>query len=1317
MSNSVRAEWHDELNKLEGKTDKTSKAKIKRLQKKFEADNEAILAQREINAIVARNKGKGSVAKTPLAKAMEPEQKPEFIIGMANGRGATGPIKFESVTVREAAGNQAIADDIVSGTRKLSKDPAEEVLESAPLHRPNASRWGSLGEYIQKAASRNEVTLSKLVGGFASPARIAELMKRSLDDFEQTYKGNGVISTHMDEATGKVQIDLGSDKGAAFTSKEQANKAIEDLGLNDIDVLDGKPVVIPSSDGFLIRLSHGSSDALEAWRGLGLIKKNVGNIQDVVPGLSNLAQQADDAFRGASAVVERMFNQHLRKFRGKKGKNLLSVIKDQQKIRHSYKDADGNVRHARGRWFSEDEFTAHYRNKFGKAPSPDELLGFITYRQLNDYGYDLKVKVMSQSIVARGDKVYLLEGREGLKVPVLGHKIDTKSLIGRESNEEAIMIGTEDGKYFARGKMSKKDLEELDKFDIIEIHPSHREDMFQTHRAEAPVRYMAVPKGAKTRDFLPTDIANYVGGGRIVNESPFFIKVGATVTDSGGQTFRLNDMTLFAASSSSQAKEGAKKINELVTLMKENVDDLGKLTDDAIKRIGLDQVGIDSVESAHKFMQSKNLYRSNIVIEGIGDRKMVNMGDTSSFKKVDKAAVSNTFRSQIFGERSMEGVDNILGTKATEADPLTAMITSLNMVNEFASTAALRERALAYFRREFGNDITGDSAHPYDMLSAKVKESVKIANPEKARAIEAHQQYLRDTLRMNATEEMAWTNFVDKTFTKIFKMKDSMFGLDETPEVLQKTLEGRQALIDSFGLSPSAKVRTFTFHSTLGMFNPGTFIMQYINAANIMAVAGMPGVKAAGQALALRGALLSRDGKLLDMTAKNYKLLGFNSEQEVKEIIEDMWLTGLDVVGSTHVTAQGLGKAQIQGGFSQFAKNASTVFMDQGEILNRMTARLTAINEYRKLNPGKAINTEEARGVISKRLHALTLGMSRSDTQLLLRKPMTSIPMQFWSYPMRLTMAMLPKAMGGSTMFTKAEKWRLAAANVILWGGAGYPLLGYLTDSIAEKYEMDHRAAKLMTNGLFDWSLYMFSGGEWDTNMSDRVGSHMFYQPIIEGFMGDKSAFEMLLGATGGRGSQLADLPSALSMFMAARDPDAVTDAGLRALTSLSSGMNSWFRTYLALQYGKIYSRNGRPLAGVSDMEGWLMGFGIPPQAYADIGMEFDNEKRKKELIDHFAELYRRAYRNLDEAETEEERDAIRETLVAIDIPAYDAGVQKEAEWRVLNEDDYKDTMQKEADKYFREETFGTYKQTAGAKRRAEQQDRRRRQQEQEEDK
>ena len=82
--------------------------------------------------------------------------------------------------------------------------------------------------------------------------------------------------------------------------------------------------------------------------------------------------------------------------------------------------------------------------------------------------------------------------------------------------------------------------------------------------------------------------------------------------------------------------------------------------------------------------------------------------------------------------------------------------------------------------------------------------------------------------------------------------------------------------------------------------------------------------------------------------------------------------------------------------------------------------------------------------------------------------------------------------------------------------------------------------------------------------------------------------------------------------------------------------------------------------------------------------------------------------------ETEEERDAMRETLIAIDIPAYEAGVQKDAEWRVLNEDDFSDTMQKEADKYFRERTFGTYKQTAGAKRRAEEQDRRRRQQQQE---
>ena len=1290
-----------------GKLQKRLKNKAKKIEQRLAKDAEYREARSEVSRIEGRNQQRGEVKKTPLAQAVSDN--------LPSGRGATQPVSFETVTVRQTAGPRAVADDIVMGKGKVSK--ADDVIEYGSIFSAPGRFLKSLGPQIEKSIRVNQAVLSRVLKGFAAPERLATILARSIDNFEKTHLGRGVLNSEIDEVSGAIKIDIGKSNDEAFDTAEEAEELKQLLISKNIKGVEETARIRETSDGFVVTLENNQADALTAWRELGYVGKEINNIQDVVPGYAAIAQQADDAHRGVAAAMKNVFDKDLRKFVKKKffdkGKNFRGTIEHMQSETKKYIDANGNeaVKPA-GTWYTVDEFADKYYALHGKVPTAEEMRAYAAYRQLNDFAYELKVKIMSDSVIARGDEVFEIKGIYDTDAiyNLLGHKIDPKSVLGKSQNEKPIMVMGDTPKYFARGKMTKADLDDLDGYDIISIHPSHREDLFkELGQAEAPVQYIAVPKGTKRREFGATDIASYMGGGRKVDESPFYIKVGGVVSDSANDTFRLNDTTLFGASSATEAKEGVRKLNELATLMRNALKTGEDVSDEAIEAIGLKQVGIRTAADADAFMKENRLYSDDKVIGYVGDREILDIGDLTPKNPAEKASISNNMRSQIFGQRTT-GIKNIMGTDNTIADPLSAMVKSMNIVNEYASTTALRERALAYFNREFGKYFKNTNVrNPYEMLTATPDASTPIGVKN---AIDAHQRYLKDMIGMQSDHEAAWSSFSERMMRWVFDRSDdarNFFGRgvdNMKPEDKQKLLEKRERRVDMFGTDPFQKVRSLTFHTTLGMLNPGSFIMQWVNAVNIMAIAGRSGAKAAAQALPLRMALISRDPEVLDSIAKHYDKMGFKSEQDLKDAVEEMWLSGLDSVGGTHVVASGVAGLHVQGKFTDRMKTMSTAFFDQGEILNRMTARLTANNEWLKANPGKSITGREAREWISKRTHDLTLGMSRSDTQLLLRESLWSIPLQFWSYPMRLTSAMF----GTSKMFTKKERARLAAANFLMWGGAGIPIVGAITDHLVDKYDMDVETAKFISNGMFDTSLYVMSDGEIDSNMSDRVGLHMFYKPIFDSLLNkDKSGLELLGGAAAGRGGQMFGAASAIYNFIAvanAKDADSLTDLGIKSVAALSSGFNNVRRTYLAMQYGKIFSRSGNALAGISRPESIAMLFGIPPQAYADIGAEYDFAARERDNKKLYKELYISALRNYENATTDEQRDAILQTLNDIGVAANDAGVGLDAYVSAVNELDGSDYLMRRVEDMYRRDLAGKNV-TEGQKRLAEKQEKR----------
>jgi hypothetical protein len=77
-----------------------------------------------------------------------------------------------------------------------------------------------------------------------------------------------------------------------------------------------------------------------------------------------------------------------------------------------------------------------------------------------------------------------------------------------------------------------------------------------------------------------------------------------------------------------------------------------------------------------------------------------------------------------------------------------------------------------------------------------------------------------------------------------------------------------------------------------------------------------------------------------------------------------------------------------------------TFFFREGERLTRMTAWNAAYREWKKANPGKAIDSQ-ARNEILSRQNLLSVNMTRSSASWW-QQGVLSVPTQFFSYQIRL---------------------------------------------------------------------------------------------------------------------------------------------------------------------------------------------------------------------------------------------------------------------------------------------------------------------------
>ena len=1176
--------------------------------------------------------------------------------GIGLKSGATKIISDDVITTQAAAGSDSIAEDIINAAGKIVKD-GDEAAEIMPFLRPPHSVVDGVSEAVAKRLQQNHSEIIRVIENFAAPERLHEIVAKQAKEFEKDVIGRQLINSTIDPDTGRLVYQFGTTKGVPFKTESAAKNAAQQKGIEKFEVLESK-------SGYVVKVDTATADAAKGFNEVGMIGKNLGNVSDVVKSLLPIAQRAEDASGAVVQVMQKIINKDLAPFMsGKKSIPLNRVLEEAGKQKA---------------WFNDQEFRATFQTLNGRAATDKELKAYWAYGQLNDLSYSLSVRPALDDIAARGDELYELTGLvdSASKLPIAGKPVSEEVVLGVRSNKENVMIWGERPQMFEKGAAS---LDEFSSMKLLEVNPRWSQKFMELGYSNVPVKYLAVPAGISTRKAVPTDVLNYLPGPRTSNASPFFIKSGQVVEDGSGKLYRLQDVTLASASSSKQAAEGAAKMQDLVSLMRGNKEDLGKLVDDDIAKLGLGDFGISTVRQADDWMKGAGLYNRSVKIQGIGNRDTVDiddvMGDLFGGRTaaVDDYAFSSPHSQVLFGKRT-EGIKHISGEASTMLDPMAALAESMDKAVSYSTSAAFRERSLQFMQERMGKYLDTRSSNPYALLTANVKSDIQRNAPKVANAVEAHQKFLANMLGQPDRFETTWAMLVDNNMQSIFKTTDKFFskgGLSAKAE--KELLEKRQAKVEFFGKDPITKVRALTFHSTLGLGSIPSFIMQAINMVNITAIAPKYGSRAATQAPVMRMALFASDNGATDLIAKHYKILGFKSADEFKSYVEEFKNLGFDHIGHTHALIAGMNGAQVNTGMLARFADKGRWFFDQGELLNRLTAYGTARRKWDELiGKGKPANSAEGRSWIGEETHRLTLGMSGADLQIGLRNNLVSIPTQFMSYPLRFLNAITPDVLGGSKSFTKAEKTRLALMNILMFGGAGVPLVDVAADYITKNYEMDPVAAKQLTNGLIDTILFAASDGEINSNFSGRAGNAEFLNQIMDAATGDKNFMELLGGAAG---SKLVGFHSSLDEFlsltkaMANPDLSQITDATIDLFIENISSLKSINKSYLAYTEGFLYSKNGAKLAHISKQGAIAMAIGLPPQAYEDIGAALARKEGRDDYIKDMMAVHSELIKKYTKETNPEARQEILKNISLNSALMATQGVELEVAQKLLAQD------------------------------------------------
>lgn len=284
------------------------------------------------------------------------------------------------------------------------------------------------------------------------------------------------------------------------------------------------------------------------------------------------------------------------------------------------------------------------------------------------------------------------------------------------------------------------------------------------------------------------------------------------------------------------------------------------------------------------------------------------------------------------------------------------------------------------------------------------------------------------------------------------------------------------------------------------------------------------------------------------------------------------------------------------------------VGFDLGEKINRTMSWQMAYEKIKSVEDISKMSVRELSDKVTALSARYTLLMDRSGS-MAYSKGWLSLSTQFMQMQHKAAMAYLPKTLGGSTTFTGGEKFRIAVAQLGMFGLQGLNLVP-LWNKAEEQFgvAVDDETRKWITGGLFDRVAYEFIG---DVLLSESLapagGANTFTTPfgagmkLIEAIANsegtdllEEANLSMVLGPTVTSTSRVAQaLSSTMMMFHTKEITKEQFNSFLMDWGSIASGFSNAMKSQLAVNTNMLWSSKFKPITEVSDAQAKAKAFGI----------------------------------------------------------------------------------------------------------------------------
>ncbi len=436
--------------------------------------------------------------------------------------------------------------------------------------------------------------------------------------------------------------------------------------------------------------------------------------------------------------------------------------------------------------------------------------------------------------------------------------------------------------------------------------------------------------------------------------------------------------------------------------------------------------------------------------------------------------------------------------------------------------------------------------------------------------------------------------------------------------------------------NPAEALRALAFDAKLGMFNIVQLPLQLSTVSAILTLSPKYAMGGVGNMLFLRQ-YLTKSGTehyLNELTKRGvHKLSGFNDAQEFKAFMKASKKSGFLDVGGTHGMINSAGPHATISEFGNSVdkvRQAGRFFFNEGEILNRSVAMNVAWKETREKFPKLAVDSPEFIRRWEGRSEEYAFNMSR-ESQAWWQRGILSIPTQFWAYQARVLEAML-----GNT-FTPRQRLQLVLGQTLMYGSAGLPLAGLVTDAMnaeqggAPPISTMWGAAQ---RGLVDTVMFHMTGADASF---ERYASGSWINTVVKDILGysqygEKSLGELAVGATGNSalmfGKDVGAIVDKMLKYSTAEAGgdilDPITSDDLWRLATNISSVSNVHKFMLIQNYGTFDTRKGQTIfADLPPAFAWesaLLGAG--PGAQHDLTAKMAYLKDKKKQIEEASRVF-----------------------------------------------------------------------------------------------